>query len=299
MKKLAVLFLMVSIFCLTWCIDNQNLWDETGRIDYLVLVNKENKLPEDWEANLNLVEVQNAFDETIMVEKEALEKYQELREDLLEEWVDIELDSAYRSVARQEELRNEFEEKYWIDYVRQYVAVPWYSEHHTALAIDICIKKDWELIYENDDMIIELEIFDKIHRKLGDYWFILRYLDGKEKITWYTYEPRHLRYVWNEFIAKEIAEDWLTLEEFLEKRNSVDTEEKRIDACEDRAGFYLNFGSWEFTWEDEEETWASFYRNGHVVYEKWLEYWEADVSCFIDMVDWEVTVEFTNHHPVD
>jgi hypothetical protein len=58
--------------------------EKTG-IDYLVLVNKQHKLPEDWEANLELVEVQNAYDETIKVEKEALEKYYELREDLLKD----------------------------------------------------------------------------------------------------------------------------------------------------------------------------------------------------------------------
>ena len=47
---------------------------EEWRLDYLVLVNKENKLPEDWESKIELVEVQNAYDETIRVEKEALEK---------------------------------------------------------------------------------------------------------------------------------------------------------------------------------------------------------------------------------
>jgi hypothetical protein len=51
----------------------------------LVLVNKENKLPEDWESKIELVEVQNAYDETIRVEKEALEKYNQLRDALLAE----------------------------------------------------------------------------------------------------------------------------------------------------------------------------------------------------------------------
>lgn len=301
MKKSTALSLLILAFSLAWCTNNQmqetqqTTEIEKERPDYLVLVNKENKLPEDWESQIELVEVQNAFDETIRVEKEALEKYNELRNALLEEWIDIELDSAYRSVARQEELRKEFEKKYGIDYVKQYVAVPWYSEHHTALAIDICIKKDWVLIYENDDMIAEREIFARIHDRLADYGFILRYLEGKDDITWYAYEPRHLRYVWNEFIAKSIMENWLTLEEFFDKKESVNTEEKRIVACEESAGFYLNFGSWEFTWEDEEDAGASFVRNGHVVYEKWWEKWEADVECFIDMVDGFVNVEFSNH----
>jgi len=185
------------------------------KYDYLVLVNKQHKLPADWESKVELVEVKNAFDEDIKVEKEAYEQYLKLRDALLEEGVDIELDSVYRSVSRQEELWAEFEEEYGIDYTKKYVAVPWYSEHHTALAIDICIKKDWELIYENDDMIAEKEIFDKIHNKLADYGFILRYLEWKEDITWYGYEPRHLRYIWDVDAAKEIMEKWLTLEEYL------------------------------------------------------------------------------------
>lgn len=268
---------------------------ENERLDYLVLVNKQNKLPDDWESKIELVEVQNAFDETIKVEKGALEKYNELRDALLAEWIDIELDSAYRSVEKQQQIWDEFEQEYGIDYTKTYVATPWYSEHHTALAIDICIIKDGELIYENDDMIAEPEIFAKIHEKLADYGFILRYLEWKEDVTWYGYEPRHLRYVWNEFIAHSIMDNWLTLEEFYDKRNAVDTPEKRITACEERAGYYLNFNEWSFTWEDEEEWWASFIRNGHVKYLKWWENAEDDVECMIDMVDWSVNVEFSNH----
>ena len=220
MKK--ILFVGLVLLCgvlMSACKNNnekeQNIDTENRKYNYLVLVNKENKLPEDWEEKVELVEVQNAYDETIKVEKEALEKYNELRDALLQEGVDIELDSAYRSVSRQESLWEEFEEKYWIDYVKQYVAVPWYSEHHTALAIDICIIKDWVLIYENDDMIAEPEIFAKVHEKLADYGFILRYLDWKEDITWYSYEPWHLRYVGNKKIAKEIMDNGLTLEEYL------------------------------------------------------------------------------------
>jgi D-alanyl-D-alanine carboxypeptidase len=66
-------------------------------------------------------------------------------------------------------------------------------------------------------MIAEPEIFAKIHAKLADHGFILRYLQWKEDITGYWYEPRHLRYVWDVNIAKEIMDNWLTLEEYLNK----------------------------------------------------------------------------------
>ena len=199
-------------------LETKNAIENENTIDYLVLVNKENKLPEDRESKIELVEVQNAYNETIRVEKEALEKYNELRNDLLTEWIDIELDSSYRSVEKQQQVWDDFEKERGLEYAQKYVAVPWFSEHHTALAIDICIKKDWVLIYENDDMIAEPEIFAKIHEKLADYGFILRYLEWKEDITWYGYEPRHLRYVWDVNIAKEIMENGLTLEEYLNNR---------------------------------------------------------------------------------
>ena len=186
------------------------------RSDYLVLVNKQNKLPDDWEKKAELVETKNGFWKLLKIEKETLEKFNELKTILLEEGIDIELDSALRSVAIQEEFFEEFKEKYWEEYASKYAAPAGYSEHHTWLAIDICIKKEnWEIISENHEMIIECEMFEKVHKHLADYWFIVRYPDWKENITWYTYEPRHLRYIWDVNIAKEIYEKWLTLEEYL------------------------------------------------------------------------------------
>ena len=205
-----------------WCTKTEKTEEnqkQNAKYDYLVLVNKQHKLPEDWEANVELVETKNAFGETIKVEKEALKKYNELRDALLEEGVDLGGRRIIKKESRQEELWKEFEEEYWIDYTQKYVAVPWYSEHHTALAIDICIKKDWELIYDNDEMTEEREIFAKVHEKLADYWFILRYLEGKDDITWYGYEPWHLRYIRDVDVAKEIMEKWLTLEKYLGEVN--------------------------------------------------------------------------------
>ena len=188
------------------------------RSDYLVLVNKENKLPDNWEEITELIEVKNSFGKFLKIEKETLEKFNELRRVLLAEWVDIELDSAYRSFSIQNEFFEKFKEEYGEEYASNYAAPAGYSEHHTWLAIDICIKKEnWEIISENHEMIVELWVFDRVHKKMVDYGFILRYPDGKDNITWYSYEPRHLRYIWNADIAKEIMENELTLEEYLDK----------------------------------------------------------------------------------
>ena len=91
------------------------------RKDYLVLVNKQNKLPDNWEEIAEFVEVKNSFGKILKIEKETLEKFNELRKDLLSEWVDIQLDSVYRSLSTQNQLFEEFKEKYWEEYASKYI----------------------------------------------------------------------------------------------------------------------------------------------------------------------------------
>ncbi|MBQ6163213.1 MAG: M15 family metallopeptidase [Clostridia bacterium] len=200
------------------CTDISEYFDDEEQdaaIDYLVLVNKQNKLPDDWEETVDLAEGTNSLDETYLVERKALAQFELLRADLLKDGIDIELDSTYRSVKRQQEIWDEFEAEKGLEYAQTYVAVPGYSEHHTGLAIDVCLIKDGVVISDNDDMIAEKEIFAEIHKRLADYGFILRYLEGKEDVTGYGYEPWHFRYIDSPEIAHEIMDGGLTLEEYL------------------------------------------------------------------------------------
>ena len=188
-----------------------------AKYDYLVLVNKYSQLPDDWEANVELVSAKNAWDEDVKLEKETYKQYKKLEKALKDEGVIIKLDSIYRSVKEQQELWDRWsaDPEKGIEYAKKYAAVPGYSEHHTGLAVDIVIEKDGKLIEENEDMIAEEEIFAKIHKKLADYGFILRYLKGRDDMTGYTYEPWHLRYVGSKKIAKEIMDKDITFEEYL------------------------------------------------------------------------------------
>ena len=185
-------------------------------IDYLVLVNKTHKLPDDYEANVPLVTAKNSMGREFQIERETYAHFTKLRDELLKQGIQIEMDSIYRSVARQQEIVREFTEKYGANYVKQYVAVPGYSEHHTGLAVDICLVVDGKVIDDNDEMIAQKEIFAKIHPLLAKHGFILRYLPGKEDITGYSYEPWHFRYVGKE-IAGEISRNGLALEEYLKE----------------------------------------------------------------------------------
>lgn len=169
-------------------------------VDYLVLVNKQNALPDGWEDTVELVYMTNRHGEEIGVERIAYEAYCGLRDALAQEGVHLDINSAYRSVAAQQALAESYRKKYGEAYVKAYVAVPGYSEHHTGLAIDLYLES--------------VDVWAKIHAKLADYGFILRYPEGKESVTGYAYEAWHARYVGVD-TAREITERGVTLEEYL------------------------------------------------------------------------------------
>ena len=188
---------------------------KTDSIDYMALVNKTHKLPDDWEANLEIVHMTNSVGDDVEVEKKAYDAYLKLKAELEKKGVYVDLDSARRSVADQQRIMDEFTEQYGADYAAKTVAKPGYSEHHTGLALDLYLIIDGMDVVENEDMIQYPEIWSKIHAKLADYGFILRYLDGSEHITGYGYEPWHIRYLDNVDTAKEITSKGITFEEYL------------------------------------------------------------------------------------
>lgn len=218
--KVKKLLLIVIVFTAIIFVAACEKEEDTNRngYDYLVLVNKYSQLPDDWEDKVELVDAKNAWDEDIQLEKEAYDNYLKLEAALKKEGVSIVLDSVYRSVQEQQDLWDEWaaDPEKGLDYVKKIVAVPGFSEHHTGLAIDICLMVDGELVFDNDEMIEERDIFEKIHKKLADYGFILRYLENREDSTGYTYEPWHLRYIGSKKIAKYIMDNDLTFEEYLE-----------------------------------------------------------------------------------
>ena len=139
-----------------------------SRTDYLLLVNKTHKLPDDYEAKLDLVTVKNYFGKEFQVERETYAHFTELQADLLKEGIRIELESTYRSVARQKELTEELRLSEGEDYVKNYVAVPGYSEHHTGLALDVTIVKNGKT---TDDYYGTTETpYQIMHRCIAAMW---------------------------------------------------------------------------------------------------------------------------------
>ena len=226
-RRIICLFLcacMITALMLTGCGDEKkSTADEAAPaadvksdgIDYMVLVNKTHALPDDWEDKLKTIHMTNSVGDDVEVEEKAYDAYLKLKADLEKEDIHVDLDSARRSVADQQRIMDDFTKKYGADYAAKTVAKPGYSEHHTGLALDLYLIIDGKDVVENEDMIQYPEIWSKIHNKLAEHGFILRYLEGDEHITGYGYEPWHIRYIDNADTAREITSKGVTFEEYL------------------------------------------------------------------------------------
>lgn len=190
-------------------------------MNYLTLVNKQNKIKESYFKNMILSTYKNVFDENISIEEKAKEEFCKLKEYLETKNIFIGIRDSYRDINTQQEIYDYYLKKEGKTYCDNYVAIPYYSEHHTGLAIDITIKYNGKFL-ENDEELICLddEKYDEIHRNLSKFGFILRYPKNKENITGYKYEPWHIRYV-GKIPAKIIYENNLTLEEYLNEFGGV------------------------------------------------------------------------------
>ena len=93
-----------------------------------------------------------------------------------------------------------------------YSAAPGTSEHQTGLCVDLT-----KVEKLNGDLLVEFEetdAFQWLSQNAYKFGFILRYPQGKEAITGYTYEPWHYRFVGRE-AATDIYYSNQTLEEYL------------------------------------------------------------------------------------
>ncbi len=208
----------LTVFCVKPAGENMKSFE----MDYLVLVNKENRIPDHWEENLETVCFINSQDEEVEVEKCAYEHCLKLKEALEKEGILVDLDSAWRSVSLQQEIMDRFCEESGEDYVQRFVAAPGYSEHHTGLALDLYLIIEGNAEYYDEEMTQYAGMWKAIHEKLTDYGFIIRYPEGKESITGYSYEPWHIRYVGSAKTAEEIMRKGLTLEEYLNRLPATD-----------------------------------------------------------------------------
>lgn len=121
--------------------------------------------------------------------------------------------SGYRSYASQKAIFDRNADLKGEAVANQTSAHPGQSEHQTGLAIDV---SSASANYELEPSFGKTKEGKWLKAHAAQYGFIIRYGEGKEKLTGYTYEPWHIRYV-GVFIAQEITKQGLTLEQYMSK----------------------------------------------------------------------------------
>ncbi len=179
--------------------------------DILVLVNKYHKLASNYVPS-DLETISSKYNQgwnnkMRHVAKEAFEK---MCEAALKDGITIYSGSAYRSYNYQQTLYNNYVYSNGFDKAETFSARAGYSEHQTGLATDV-MNKSGDFISKDDKEYTWL--VDNSYK----YGFILRYPEGKEKVTGYMYEEWHFRYVGVD-IANEITKLNLTYDEYIARK---------------------------------------------------------------------------------
>ena len=212
--------------------NNSNLENDNSEVNYkevenlenilnnpfFILVNRDNKLSEDYiPNNLKLSEVEFLdYIETRDLESTTADALKEMFDAALEDGVTLLGASGYRSYNIQKNLYDSRVASMGEERTSLYTAQPGASEHQTGLAIDI-LSSDYQNL---DDGFENSKGFEWLINNCYKYGFILRYLEGKEDITGYNYEPWHFRYIGNVEIAKDIMERGIVFEEYINEVNN-------------------------------------------------------------------------------
>lgn len=171
------------------------------------LVNKFNYLGSDFIPN-DLVLLDNKYAKSgIYLVREAKDKLEEMLNDSVKENLKIRVSSAYRSYTYQVNLYNRYVRSDGVALADTYSARPGYSEHQSGLVVDLSRN------FESFDTFENTDEYKWLVANSYKYGFILRYPKSKEKITTYTFESWHYRYIGGE-LAKKVHDSGLTFDEY-------------------------------------------------------------------------------------
>lgn len=191
---------------------------------YLTLVNKQNPCGEEYtpEALSAIPSELTLYGKSVQMESTAALAAEALVRELhARGYGHIVITSGYRDYAYQQILFNTYlgnEQTKHPDWtveqcraeVLTYSALPGESEHQTGLCVDLISTKNPVLDVTFADDPAYAWLVENAH----NFGFILRYPEGDEDVTGYSYEPWHYRFVGVETAAK-IYKKGITLEEYL------------------------------------------------------------------------------------
>ncbi len=180
--------------------------------DYSMLVNKFYYLPSTYAPD-DLVSIGWDYrlggpNDYKYARKEVVDAFLNMWGDAKSEGIYLLVDSAYREYERQESVYKDYENQKGTKYADSIAARPGYSEHQTGLSLDIYSKECMSASSFKDS-----KTYAWLIANAHKYGFILRYPEGKDKITGYKYESWHYRYLGVE-LATKVYNEGITYDEY-------------------------------------------------------------------------------------
>lgn len=174
-----------------------------------MLVNKRYYLTEDYNPeDMITLKLEYATKDSQM-RQEAADAFAKLCEGVREnEGMRIYASSTYRDYAYQVDLYDGYVASMGQEATDKKAARPGYSEHQTGLTVDVASSTGGQLSKFND-----AKEYPWLRDNSYRYGFILRYPQGKEIITGYSFESWHYRYLGVE-LATKVYESGLTYDEY-------------------------------------------------------------------------------------
>lgn len=175
----------------------------------LILINKDNCIPENYEVKLLKLSNGEKVDERIYPE------LQKMFNDARAAGLELFVAQGYRTSDEQQKLLDDKQKAYEKEgnspaeakeLAEKWVAVPGTSEHQLGIAVDI---------NADDKKCKPDDVYNWLSRNAHKYGFINRYPSDKTDITGIIYEPWHYRYVGKD-AAAEIYEKNICLEEYIQ-----------------------------------------------------------------------------------
>nr|MBP3598947.1 M15 family metallopeptidase [Eubacterium sp.] len=215
--------------------DNQTVPLDTIPSSKTVLVNRKYLLPSTY-VPAHLVEPKVRFSFSYSSDKRKMRK---VAADALErlfkagekEGVILYGVSGYRSYARQKQIYDRNVATRGVEATNAVSAKPGSSEHQTGLTIDVSAKS---VAYRLDQSFGDTKEGKWLAKHAHLYGYIIRYPYGKAKITGYSYEPWHIRFV-GKTVATYLYENNMTMEEYygvaesMKKETEKEETKSRVD----------------------------------------------------------------------
>jgi D-alanyl-D-alanine carboxypeptidase len=178
-----------------------------------VIVNKQNGIPISYKPDLTVPNVRlrlASSEQQMQIRPDVAKAIEAMFAAAKKDSINLVFGSGYRSGSLQQQFYNSYVARDGKAAADRYSARPGHSEHQTGLSFD--------LTSPNGKCHLEICWQDTpegkwVAKNAYTYGFTLRYINGKESITGYQYEPWHFRYVGTE-LATKLYESNQTLEEY-------------------------------------------------------------------------------------